>query len=154
MRLLMAVLLLATLASGCTEGPESGSDDARNDRDDLSPDREDYRDGMVFFETEYSVNSLDPARFSVDVAESALDVILEIQQDAGMMPNLQVELSSCGQAQPASSGDWEAYLLCQEPVAGRQDLRVSIGGGMAATGSGRLLLRADLPIALDGDMAT
>lgn len=138
---LLVLLLLALFASGCTSAGDGG--DGGNGGDDGN-DREGYRDGVVFFNEEFSAASVQPATFQVLVEEGAREVILEIQQDSGVMPNLHVELTGCGEVDPPASGGWQAYPLCDTAEAGQQTLTISVETG-APAGTGRALLRADLP---------
>ena len=148
MRLLVPLLLLALSASGCTSDPDDddGNDGSDGPSDGLSQDRDGYREGVVFFESDYTVSSLQPTTFAIDVDHGALDIILEIRQDSGVLPNLHVEVSGCGGVDPSASAGWQGYLVCAEPHGtGDQNLAISIRGGVAASGSGRVLLRADIP---------
>lgn len=142
MRSLAAPLLLflvATLASGCLSDGKDSSDDV------LGDDRESYRDGVAFFQQDYTVSTAQPATFPVDVEDGARTIILEIQMDSGVMPNLHVELSGCGEVDPPSSGGWQSYPLCERPAGGRQALTLTVQGAVVGSGTGRVLLRADLP---------
>jgi hypothetical protein len=136
------VVLLLVLASGCLSDSGDGGDDGVGGNGD---DRAGYRDGVVFFNEDYTVSTAQPAAFQVDVEVGARTVILEIQMDSGVMPNLHVELTGCGEVDPPSAGSWQSYTLCETPAAGRQTLRITVQGVVGGSGSGRALLRADLP---------
>ena len=138
-------LLLAFTVSGCMADDANGNDDGDDGRSqDTDNDRPGYREGVVFHNEEYSVSSVQPATFSVQVEAGAREVILEIQQESGVLPNLHVELTGCGEVDPPASGGWQAYPLCDTAEAGTQTLTISVRSG-GPSGNGRALLRADLP---------
>ncbi len=138
MRPLAVLLLTAILASGCLSADDGEGSDARGDS-------EGYRDDVAFFQEDYTVSTAQPATFPVDVEDGARTVTLEIQMDSGVMPNLHVELSGCGEVDPPSSGGWQSYPLCEQPSGGRQSLTLTVQGAIVGSGTGRVLLRADLP---------
>ena len=142
MRVLAGLVLVAAMLSGCSSPADDGL--GSGEADDLSADRAGYREGVVFLNEGFTASSVQPASLPVTVEEGALDLILEIRQDSGVMPNLHVELTGCGGLDPPASGGWQAYLVCAEPTPGSQTLLISVSSG-GATGTGQALLRADLP---------
>jgi hypothetical protein len=136
------LLLLLPLLSGCASDETSrGSDDAGNPVPD-APDG--YRAGVVVVNEEFTVASGQPARFPVEFGPDARNVVLEIQQDSGAMPNLHVEVGGCGEVDPPASAGWQSYLVCERATAQETQVTISVNPGLPA-GTGRFLLRADLP---------
>jgi hypothetical protein len=130
----LALLALALLLAGCSSPASTGSDGA--------PVAD--RIGVVILNEPFKVAPSAPSAFQVDVQAGARNVQLEIRQDSGVLANLHVRLTGCGETDPPASSAWEAVTLCNVPNAGRQVLQVSMGDGPPA-GSGQVLLRADLP---------
>jgi hypothetical protein len=136
MRSVLAVAFLLFLP-GCV------SDD-RSDSGDEPGDRPGYRDGVVLTNEEFTASAAQPGRFEVTFPAGTREVILEIQQDSGVMPNLHVAVEGCGEVDTPASASWQAYPLCDAPPAGEAQVTISVKVG-APAGSGRFLIRADLP---------
>lgn len=144
MRVPWGVALLvatASLLSGCLG--DDGADGAPAG----------YRDGVVFFSEEFTAASFQPAHFRLMVDAGALDIRVELQQDAGGLPDLEVRLTGCGEVELEGSTRWQKGRLCDVPSdTGRRELMVDLVGEetSGAAAKGRLLLRADLPSRVGG----
>lgn len=142
-RAVLALALLATLA-GCTEQRDSDDPVTGDEVGSSRGDTPDYRQGVVVINEGFTVASGQPARFEAQFGEGARNVILEIQQDSGAMPTLHVDVEGCGELDPPASGGWQAYPVCDEATVATAEVTISVNPGLPA-GSGRFLLRADLP---------
>ncbi|HUR25351.1 MAG TPA: hypothetical protein VM327_04970 [Candidatus Thermoplasmatota archaeon] len=136
------LLLVAALMAGCSSSPPA--EKAVGDTQAEAYDSADYRDGVVLVNEEFTVTATAEAHYAVDFEPGTRLVILEIQQDSGVMPNLHVEVEGCGGLDTPASAGWQAYPLCDEPAPGNQQVILSVKPGSPA-GTGRFLIRADLP---------
>jgi hypothetical protein len=136
----VAFLFIAALLAGCTS--PTSDDDGTGDQ--AMDDRPGYRDGVVLINEEFTASAAQPAEFDVTFEEGAREVILEIQQDSGVLPNLHVEVEGCGTVDPPAAASWQSYPVCEEPSAGTKQVTISVKAGSPA-GTGRFLIRADLP---------
>ena len=144
MRLTWMVIASVFALAGCLGNGSDPASDGQDGDDAAASDREGYRDGVVLLNEEFTASTTTPATFEVTFEEGAREVILEIQQDSGVMPNLHVEVEGCGGTDTPASAAWQSYPLCDEPQAGRSTVTISVKAG-APAGTGRFLLRADLP---------
>jgi hypothetical protein len=135
------VLALLVLLSGCFG---AGDDDSGDGALQSGEDRPGYRDGVVVINEDFTVSSAQPARFEVPFGPGAREVILEIRQDSGVLPNLHVALSGCGELDPPASAGWQSYPLCDAASDEQAELTITVNAG-APAGSGSILVRADLP---------
>lgn len=129
-----AFLLLLTAVSGCAGAP---SDDAGR------TDPIQYETGVIFFDQDFVSTNPQSVAYHLDVPEGVRNVSLEIRQDPGSIADLRVTLTGCGRADIDASSSWQTFQLCDEARSGGQVVRVEVGG--AATGTGQLLLRGDIP---------
>lgn len=138
------VLLFLTLFAGCLEedGGADGSGDGQAAGGAGHPDG--YRMGVVLLTDEFTAVAGQEAAFDIVFTGDERNVILEIQQDSGVMPNLHVRIGSCGELDPPASAGWQAYPVCDEANAESTQVTITVNTG-APTGTGRFLVRADLP---------
>lgn len=130
------VLSLLVLA-GCTS-PGDGDDGAD------AADGKGVRDGLVLLNEKFTVSAVQPARFDLTFPEGTTEVIVEVRQDSGAMPNLHVAIDGCGEVDPNASGSWQAYPVCDDPTTQASKVTISIKPGSPA-GTGAILVRGDVP---------
>lgn len=99
--------------------------------------------GVVIFNEAFRATQAQPASFAVEVPVGAQHLQYEISQDSGLVPNLHVSLTGCGDATLPGSASTQNGTLCAAPLSGPQTLKVEVSN--LAVGTGRILLRADLP---------
>lgn len=101
------------------------------------------RENVVLLDQPFRTTQAQAATFSVQVAAGAQHLQYEVSQDSGLVPNLHISLTGCGNANLPGSAGTQNGTLCQSPQSGPQTLKVEAAN--LAAGTGRILLRADLP---------
>jgi hypothetical protein len=141
MRLLLVAALLGTsLVGGCLDG-DGGSNGALAGP---SPSPEvPHGSQAILLDERFTAALGVPWTWTVELPAAARNVVVDLDQDSGAIPNLRVELEGCGGADAPGSASRQTIALCSEPSAGERTFAITVNAGLPA-GNGNVVLRADL----------
>lgn len=137
----LAVLAAMALLAGCLDD-DAGSD-STSSGPPTGPAEVPHGSQLVLMDERFTASVGVPWTWQVSVPGSARNVVLDLTQDSGAIPNLHVELDGCGEADPPASASMQTVELCDEPSAGERTFSITVNAGLPA-GNGRAVLRADL----------
>ena len=135
MRRVAGFALVLLMLSGCSSPSQDDGDDPAGDAID--------RQGVVVLNQDYTVTFGQESDYATTFTGKERNVILEIRQDSGVLPNLHVEVGGCGEVDPPASAGWQTHPLCDSTTAHSTQVTITIRSG-GATGSGSFIVRADM----------
>lgn len=145
MRWALLVLLLPVL-SGCTEVGDGDAVPSDGQGGADVADGEQLRQGVVLLSQLYRVTYPRQSGYNITFTGEERNVVLEIQQDSGVLANLHVAIGGCGDVDPAASASWESYPICDRANPTSTQVTIDVKpGSPGLTGSGRFIVRADVP---------